>query len=313
LKTLLFTFWNRKMVAHLLLLLYQHHPIITIFLVLILASTSCGEDDNKDYRDCKNHFNCGVLSNLSYPFWGGDRPEVCGHKGFQLKCEEGQLPIIPNDTLQFRLSRLDQPSRLMTLQLVNSQDYICPSQNLANSSTESDIHVFGYDLNLQNLNLLYNCTVPNSTLVQNRISSSYCREYSGRISFYGSDDILESSSGLDRTQCSIRIKIPIPVSSFRRLTGNISELEQVLGEEFNVSYKYDQGPSICDGCMASKGICGTNLTDPNREFLCLCRDHPYPFVCKGQLSMPFPFLFLRCYMFYYSFQCVSCYFCGQLS
>ncbi|KAJ6881856.1 hypothetical protein NC651_028458 [Populus alba x Populus x berolinensis] len=259
-------------------LLYQHHPIITIFLVLILSSTSCGEDDNKDYTDCKKHFNCGVLSNLSYPFWGGDRPEVCGHKGFELKCEEGQLPIIPSDTLEFRLFRLDQSSRLMTLQLVNSEDYICPSQNLANSSAESDIHVFGYDLNLQNLNLLYNCTVPRLTLEQNRISSSNCSKYSGR-SFYGSDGNLES---LDQMQCSIRFKIPIPVESFRRLTGDTPELEQVLGEEFNVSYKYDQGPSICDGCMASKGICGTNLTDPNREFLCLCRDHPYPFVCKGQ-------------------------------
>ncbi|KAJ6860589.1 hypothetical protein NC651_036858 [Populus alba x Populus x berolinensis] len=240
------------MVAHLLLLLYQHHPIITVFLVLILSSTSYG-----------------------------DRPEVCGHKGFELKCEEGQLPIIPSDTLEFRLSRLDQSSRLMTLQLVNSQDYICPSQNLANSSAESHVHAFGYDLNLQNLNLLYNCTVPSLTLEQNRISSSYCSKYSGR-SFYGSDGNLES---LDQMQCSIRFKIPIPVESFRRLTGDTPELEQVLGEEFNVSYKYDQGPSICDGCMASKGICGTNLTDPNREFLCLCRDQPYSVVCKeGELE-----------------------------
>ncbi|KAJ6860588.1 hypothetical protein NC651_036858 [Populus alba x Populus x berolinensis] len=135
------------MVAHLLLLLYQHHPIITVFLVLILSSTSYGEDDSKDYTDCKKHFNCGFLSNLSYPFWGGDQPEVCGHKGFELKCE-GQFPIIPRGTLEFRLFRLDQSSRLMTLQLVNSEDYICPSQTLPNSSTESDIHVFGYDLNL---------------------------------------------------------------------------------------------------------------------------------------------------------------------
>ncbi|KAL3575049.1 hypothetical protein D5086_023150, partial [Populus alba] len=240
------------MVAHLLLLLYQHHPIITIFLVLILASASYGKDDNKDFRDCEKHFNCGVLSNLSYPFWGGDRPEVCGHKGFKLKCEKGQLPIIPSDTLEFRLFRLDQPSRLMTLRLVNSQDYICPSHTLPNSSTESDIHVFGYDLKLKNLNLLYNCTVSSSssssTLEQNRISSSYsyCSEYSGS-SFYGGDDILESSSGLNRTQCSIWFKIPIPVESFRRLNGDTPDLEQVLGEEFSVSYKYDEGPSICDG------------------------------------------------------------------
>ncbi|KAG6752913.1 hypothetical protein POTOM_042954 [Populus tomentosa] len=272
------------MVAHLLLLLYQHHPIITIFLVLILASASYGKDDNKDYTDCKKHFNCGVLSNLSYPFWGGDRPEVCGHKGFELKCEEDHFPIVPSGTLEFRLFRLDQSSRLMTLQLVNSQDYICPSRTLPNSSTERDIHVFGYDLNLKNLNLLYNCKDPSSrsALEQNRISSSYCSEYSGS-SFYGGDDILESSSGLNRTQCSIWFKIPIPVESFRRLTGDRPDLKQVLGEEFSVSYKYDQGPSICDGCMASKGICGTNLTDPNRNFLCLCRDHPYSLVCKGQL------------------------------
>ena len=282
------------MVAHLLLLLYQHHPIITIFLVLILSSTSYGEDASKDYTDCKKHFNCGFLSNLSYPFWGGDRPEVCGHKGFELKCE-GQFPIIPRGTLEFRLFRLDQSSRLMTLQLVNSEDYICPSQTLPNSSTESDIHVFGYDLNLKNLNLLYNCTVSSSssTLEQNRISSSYCSEYSGS-SFYGGDDILESSSGLNRTQCSIWFKIPIPVECFLRLNGDTPDLEQVLGQEFNVSYKYDEGPSFCDGYMASEGICGTNLTDPNREFLCLCRDHPYSLVCKGQLSMPFPFLFLPC-------------------
>ncbi|KAG6752912.1 hypothetical protein POTOM_042953 [Populus tomentosa] len=243
------------MAAHLLLLLYQHHPIITIFLVLIPASASYGKDDNKDYRDCEKHFNCGVLLNLSYPFWGGDRPEVCGHKGFKLKCEEGQLPIIPSGTLEFRLFRLDQSSRLMTLQLVNSLDYICPSQTLPNSSTERDIHVFGYDLNLKNLNLLYNCTVPSSTLVQNRISSSYsyCSEYSGR-SFYGSDDILGSISGLDRTQCSIWFKIPIPVESFRRLTGDGPDLEQVLRQEFNVSYRYDEGPSICDGCQLSQNL-----------------------------------------------------------
>jgi hypothetical protein len=53
-----------------------------------------------------------------------------------------------------------------------------------------------------------------------------------------------------------------------------------------VSYQYDQGPSICEGCMASKGICGTNMTHPDKEFMCLCRDHPYAFVCQGKLGMP---------------------------
>uniref|UniRef100_A0A2K1XHY1 Wall-associated receptor kinase galacturonan-binding domain-containing protein n=1 Tax=Populus trichocarpa TaxID=3694 RepID=A0A2K1XHY1_POPTR len=208
--------------------LYQHHPIITtVFSVLIiLVSTSYGDDD-KDYTDCDKPFSCGLLPELSYPFWGGDRPEVCGHKGFKLKCEEGQLPIIASDTLEFRLLNLKQSSRLMALQLVNFEEYICPTQIRTNSSSGSDIHIFGYDLSLQNLNLLYNCSMSSSTV--NRIS--FCNGYTGS-SFYGNDDILANSSGLD--------------SFGELLVGDRPELEEVLGEGYNVSYEYDQGPSICE-------------------------------------------------------------------
>jgi hypothetical protein len=261
--------------------LYQHHPIITtVFSVLIiLVSTSYGDDD-KDYTDCEKPFSCGLLPELSYPFWGGDRPEVCGHKGFKLKCEEGQLPIIASDTLELRLLNLKQSSRLMALQLVNFQEYICPTQIRTNSSSGSDIHIFGYDLSLQNLNLLYNCSIPSSTV--NRIS--ICNGYTGS-SFYGNDDIL-ANSGLDVMQCSMRIRIPIAKSFGELLVGDRPELEEVLGEGYNVSYEYDQGPSICEGCMASRGICGTNMTHPDKEFMCLCRDQPYAFVCQGKLGMP---------------------------
>ncbi|KAJ6707475.1 hypothetical protein OIU85_027796 [Salix viminalis] len=261
------------MVAHLSLLLYQHHPITTVFFVQILLSTSYGEDDNKEYTACKKHFSCGVFSGLSYPFWGGDRPEFCGRKGFELKCEKDQFPIIASDrNIEFRLSRLDQPSRLMTLQLENPTDYICPTQTSTDSSTPSDIDIFGYDRNLQNLTLLHNCTVWSPPLQQYRISNC-----SGS-SFYASDDFLELNSYQNQTQCSLIIKIPIPVASFNQLTGDRADLERVLGEKFNLSYKYDQGPSICDSCMASGGLCGTNMIDPSREFLCLCRDHPYSLV-----------------------------------
>ncbi|KAJ6738612.1 hypothetical protein OIU74_003553 [Salix koriyanagi] len=235
------------MVAHLSLLLYQHHPITTVFFVLILLSTSYGEDDNKEYTACKKHFSCGVFSGLSYPFWGGDRPEFCGHKGFELKCEKDQFPMIASDrNIEFRLSRLNQHFRLMTLQLENPTDYICPTQTSADSSTPSGFDIFGYDRNLQNLTLLHNCTVSSPTLQQNRISNC-----SGS-SFYASDDFLELISYQNRTQCSLKIKIPIPVASSNRLTG---------------------------------GLCGTNMTDPSREFLCLCRNHPYSLVCEVLQAM----------------------------
>ncbi|KAF9667581.1 hypothetical protein SADUNF_Sadunf15G0038300 [Salix dunnii] len=270
------------MVARLMLSLDQHqYPILTavFFVLIILVSTSYGDDsDDKDYTDCNKPFNCGLLPQLSYPFWGGDRPEVCGHEGFKLKCADGQLPILAGDALEFRLSSLNQSSRWMTLRLEKSQQYICPTQIPANSSSGRDNPIFGYDLSLQNLNLLYNCAVSNSeVLPESRIS--FCNGYNG-TSFYGNDDILGKSSGmLDVDQCSMRIRIPI-AKSFDQLVGDRQDLEKVLGDEFNVSYKYDQGPSICEGCMASKGICGSNMTHPDKEFMCLCRDQPYALVCQ---------------------------------
>ncbi|KAJ6759813.1 hypothetical protein OIU79_024802 [Salix purpurea] len=268
------------MVARLMLSLDQHqHPILTtvFFVLIILVSSSCGGDsDDKDYTDCNKPFSCGLLQQLSYPFWGGDRPEVCGHEGFELKCADGQHPILASDALEFRLSSLNQSSRLMTLRLEKSQQYICPAQIQANSSSGSrGSHIFGYDLSLQNLNLLYNCTTSTSeVLSKNRIS--FCNGYNGS-SFYGNDDIFGL---LDVDQCSMRIMIPI-AKSFDQLVGDRQDLEEVLGDGFNVSYEYDQGPSICEGCMASKGICGTNITHPDKQFMCLCRDQPYAFICQG--------------------------------
>ncbi|KAJ6687783.1 LEAF RUST 10 DISEASE-RESISTANCE LOCUS RECEPTOR-LIKE PROTEIN KINASE-LIKE 1.2 [Salix koriyanagi] len=210
------------MVARFMLSLDQHpHPILTtVFFVLIIlvSSSSGGDSDNKDYTDCNKPFNCGLMQQLSYPFWGGDRPEVCGHEGFQLKCADGQHPILASDALEYSLSSLNQSSRVMTLRLEKSQH-----------------------------------------------------------SFYGNDDIFGL---LDVDQCSMRIVIPI-AKSFGEVVGDRRDLEEVLGDGFNVSYKYDQGPSICEGCMASKGICGTNMTHPDKEFMCLCPDQPYAFICQG--------------------------------
>ncbi|KAJ6676984.1 LEAF RUST 10 DISEASE-RESISTANCE LOCUS RECEPTOR-LIKE PROTEIN KINASE-LIKE 1.2 [Salix viminalis] len=268
------------MVARLMLSLDQHqHPILTtvFFVLLILVSSSCGGDsDDKDYTDCNKPFDCGLLQQLSYPFWGGDRPEVCGHEGFELKCADGQHPILASDALEYRLSSLNQSSRLMTLRLERSQQYICPAQIQANSSSgRRDSHIFGYDLSLQSLNLLYNCTTSTSeVLSKSRIS--FCNGYNGS-SFYGNDDIFGL---LDVDQCSMRIRIPI-AKSFDQLVGDRQDLEEVLGDGFNVSYEYDQGPSICEGCMASKGICGTNITHPDKQFMCLCPDQPYALVCQG--------------------------------
>jgi hypothetical protein len=53
------------------------------------------------------------------------------------------------------------------------------------------------------------------------------------------------------------------------------------------------------------------MTHPDKEFMCLCRDQPYAFVCQGKLGMPRWSLLLI--ISTYSIYCVSCYLPGKWS
>ncbi|KAE9463905.1 hypothetical protein C3L33_04208, partial [Rhododendron williamsianum] len=87
-----------------------------ILLILIsVAFSPCYNQlvDAGNYT-CVQNFTCGQ-TNVSYPFWGGDRPQFCGHPSFELKCQNNEYPTIEIDNRAFRVQRINQSSNTMTL------------------------------------------------------------------------------------------------------------------------------------------------------------------------------------------------------
>ncbi|RHN51348.1 hypothetical protein MtrunA17_Chr6g0467591 [Medicago truncatula] len=85
---LLFFFVLNIMINHIPIML-----IITHISFFILVTTSNSQQPPQSFynysscKDIKNSYNCGNISNISYPFWGQSRPLYCGARNpFYLNC-----------------------------------------------------------------------------------------------------------------------------------------------------------------------------------------------------------------------------------
>ncbi|KAM1478125.1 hypothetical protein ACFXTO_039878 [Malus domestica] len=53
-------------------------PFFIIFFLFTIFYPSA----NSQFTECSQPYDCSLLKNISYPFWGGNnRPRHCGHKG----------------------------------------------------------------------------------------------------------------------------------------------------------------------------------------------------------------------------------------
>ncbi|KAF5934506.1 hypothetical protein HYC85_030677 [Camellia sinensis] len=70
--------------------------IITIFFFLVSSPTSHGAGD-EFYPIClEKTYDCGEqIQGIGYPFWGEDRPSLCGVQGFKLTCKGNAKHKVP--------------------------------------------------------------------------------------------------------------------------------------------------------------------------------------------------------------------------
>ncbi|XP_057992519.1 LEAF RUST 10 DISEASE-RESISTANCE LOCUS RECEPTOR-LIKE PROTEIN KINASE-like 2.1 isoform X2 [Hevea brasiliensis] len=237
------------MVAHVFLLPHVVHSIFTLFFLLSFVTPTCCEGD-QDFSECLKPFHCGLLSNLSYPFWDDSRSEICGFLGLKRRCQEGKRPVISINNEEFYVKSVDQPQHVMTIALWEN---VCPLDNVSQfPDTSLNETPFSYVPEFENVTLFYNCTnqikmIPDAY----RIS---CGKNGPRNAFYATDDA--PFRGQDLPDCNTSVKVPVPS---RELIGGLENLTRVLIEGFNVTYKFNHS-------------CGT---DPSPTlFECLCREKP---------------------------------------
>ncbi|CAL5372496.1 unnamed protein product [Camellia sinensis] len=83
--------------------------------------------DDEQYANCSQLFQCANIPNIGYPFWGGNRPEYCGHQSFSLNCQ-GDAPLITVQTIPYRVLTIDDSRQ--TLKVIREELWqnSCPTE-----------------------------------------------------------------------------------------------------------------------------------------------------------------------------------------
>ncbi|KAH0975966.1 hypothetical protein GBA52_017865 [Prunus armeniaca] len=251
-------------------------PILFITFNLITAlipSALC--DDDAQYTECRNTYDCGSLKNITYPFWAANsRPQHCGREGYQLTCRDDQKPVIRIEDQDFLVLDISREVCIITITRLDLWDSPCPSR-LVNTTLDYDR--FAYVQAVRNLTLYYGC-VPHRETVPNNFT---CKIEGTQkdLAFYIDDSISRLTPHQNETMCFNNISVPIMWTGVDLLHQNptVDVLQQVLKQGFKVEYKANW--ELCGPCMRSNGTCGSNNTTDS--FLCFCGGHPYEETCPN--------------------------------
>ncbi|CAK9155919.1 unnamed protein product [Ilex paraguariensis] len=252
-----------------------HHSIATIIFILITFPT-CNGDDDDQYTICNTTlYHCGAtIQNVSYPFWGANRPPFCGVPGFQLTCNNNNYTTIDINNQNFRLLSINSSTHLVTIAPTDLWDDICLDN--FNYSILDDT-LFSYGPDVRNLNVFYDCRGRSLNIsVRNRFTCMM--RGSERVGFYADESF--SSVQLPEFQpCERTMTVPVLRRAIQRFTPNETiELLELLNEGFDVEYRIED---FCSACQTSGGLCwsGTNSTQPS----CLCKNiEAHPLMCPEQ-------------------------------
>ncbi|KAK7271230.1 hypothetical protein RJT34_26957 [Clitoria ternatea] len=260
--------------------------IATIIILFVVPQYShCKQVDHK-YNVCSStQFNCGQVSNISYPFWGNNRPYYCGGGDqFRFSCDTRTTTSIQISSQNFRVLNVNTSSETITLQTQFAND-VCSDVVTNTTLTHS---IFQYTQNVYNISIFYDC--PSGVFVGGNNFTCQNRTDYSRVYQKGSNEVNVFYMGENKTvfqhlqDCRLGIKVP----ALRRVNetvdpnGGIDVLTRALNDGFEVNY-VNANVQQCKLCEESGGTCGRD--DIADQFSCYC---PYGFQAlqcsEGMLS-----------------------------
>ncbi|KAL4362737.1 hypothetical protein GQ457_04G012190 [Hibiscus cannabinus] len=232
---------------------------LLFFTILQVSIANPNNDTDTQFTSCAP-FDCGNLTNISYPFWTDHlpRPSYCGFadEGYKLKCMPNQPPVLTLSSQEFRLLHLNASRGLLTIQRLDLNT--CPGQISITSA-------FNYSETAENITLLYGC--PSSGLQSN---------HNFNCTRNGREELLVLAKD-EENNCSEKVEIPVGAKAFYDLMNGFLAVHETLLEPFDMKYfAYEQ---YCRQCKDSGGRCGSNESLP-AAFACYCRDGPHQIHCR---------------------------------
>ncbi|KAL0461987.1 UNVERIFIED_CONTAM: LEAF RUST 10 DISEASE-RESISTANCE LOCUS RECEPTOR-LIKE PROTEIN KINASE-like 1.3 [Sesamum latifolium] len=253
-----------------MLLSSSRRPLLVI-LAAVLLTVAYSQPAATTYASCGGSFSCGTITNVTYPFTGGDRPAHCGLPEFALTCRDNTTAELTHNSVAYRVLELDQTRKTLVLSRSDLYNNTCPSEfreTILNST------FFSYDVpQNEALTLFYGC---NTSAMRFRPYNLFSCNSSG-LSFtdaYYLVGPVPVDPILRILYCSVNVSVPLLRAAGNQLTALQLSIGQALMQGFIVNYSVPH-ERLCNECNNLGGDCGFDsvLSQP----VCICGDRPCPF------------------------------------
>lgn len=238
--------------------------------VFFAAVPSCFSADQQ-YEECLAPLRCGpgptLLPNVSYPFWGVNKPNYCGQTEFQLSCKNNQNLTLDLENLSFRVISFDLEIQTITVAEESLFEGGCPDQTL--NFTWSNQFTLTPTVDIIDL---FTCQA--SQMVDS-LSSFTCRRTNGDMVTYHAFTTPQTAA----RGCLKFAEVPLLRSVKDDLMRSRLTLGEALVKGFDLRYNIRDDKS-CRDCSISGGVCGSKLV--SNSFQCLCSDRPYNSTCHEE-------------------------------
>ncbi|XAR51522.1 hypothetical protein NMG60_11006170 [Bertholletia excelsa] len=233
---------------------------LLVAIVILSLGPTCLVAQNENYTICSKPYSCANLQNISYPFWGGDRPEICGHPSFGLNCSRDPATITMEST-EYRVLSIDSDSYNLTV--VADEFWNNPS-NPSSRYTQ--------------LSLFCGCTsgtsISMSILNQLKCSTNDDTTTTTTISYYYAASTTVAGNYPVTCQTSVSVRVKSTASKALLQASPTMNISQAIDGGFGLTWNASQ--SYCSQCVNSGGVCALNSSG---GFACHCSDGVYPIIC----------------------------------
>ncbi|CAI8619866.1 unnamed protein product [Vicia faba] len=242
--------------------------LASIFFTIVFFSTTLPQSNsqkNDTFSTCsQSYFTCGTDTNVSFPFWGKNRPNFCGKNEFKLICMHDENTSIQIGSQRFNVLNINQSASTMRIARENLVNDIC-SSNFTNTSLIRT--PFSFLPSVRNLTIFYDCPIESSSVMKN-IKTFTCEKNgsNGHVFYVVNNETQLQNQLLGFRNCRVSFQVEVSEDVVWDSERGVHTLEQ----GFDV--KYDAGvgwSSQCEGCRESGGTCGTNQNDSS-NFFCYC-------------------------------------------
>ncbi|CAK7344271.1 unnamed protein product [Dovyalis caffra] len=255
--------------------------IICIAIIFICGSKLVFAQEDERYVSCSNSFDCGIIKNIGYPFWGSNRPDYCGYPELEIDCSK-QDPEITIMQVTYKVLDVNNQTRTLMVARTDYAENICPTQLF---NTTFNPNLLNYTQDGHNMTIYYACPAqvppipgiltPFTCNIDSTNTTGYFAATTN-FSFLGS-----SAPPLISylVSCKNRVIVPLRQSALQSILSNatvpklVGALNQGFGLEWNAK------DNLCVTCKDSGGQCGYNQN--TSAFACYCADQPQEFSCQG--------------------------------